>query len=352
MAKGLHELVTEVLEQDLCTGCGMCVALCSNIIAVRERVAVIRDCRLVEGLCYTVCPRTETDVAPLEKQIFGGKERDPILGHYSKIAMSQATNNTVRKVGQYGGTITALAMLALELGIADGVLLVQKVEDGQYAARNVLARSVKEVQACAGSKYTACPSLKQLSPVKQSGLKRIAVVGRPCQVIALRKLQFANLEGTVAPEIRESVKLVIGLFCVWALEYRSFMDYLQQNLNTRNFTRIDIPKDAVVIERGTERIEVPYEELKACRLRTCDICEDMTAELADISVGSTEWKDDWNTLIVRTEKGRELVEAALASGVITLQDLPDERMKILKQAAKGKKERARAELCTVRGHPR
>ena len=349
MVKGPCELAAEVLDQNLCTGCGLCVALCPNIITVRERVAVIRDCGLSEGLCYAVCPRTETDMMALERELFLKEERDAVLGHYSRIAMSQTMNREVRDEGQYGGTVTALAMLALELGMVEGVVLTQQVNGKQYTTRSVIARTVEEVRACAGSKYTACPSLEQLSRVKQNGFGRIAVVGRPCQVTAMRKLQFAGIEETVAAELRESVKLVIGLFCVWALGYRNFMDYLRKSVGAMHFTHIDIPKDAAVIERGAERIEVPYEELKACRLDTCDLCEDMTAELADISVGSTEWKDDWNTLIIRTETGRELLEAALEAGVIELQDLPDERVEILKEAAKGKKERARTQARIVEG---
>ena len=68
----------------------------------------------------------------------------------------------------------------------------------------------------------------------------------------------------------------------------------------------------------------------------------MTAELADLSVGSTEWKDDWNTLVVRSDAGRALVEKAMARGVLEMQELPDERLEMLRGAVKGKKERARA----------
>jgi len=281
-------------------------------------------------------------VVELERRLFEEEEKDGILGHYTQIAMSQATNKDVRDEGQYGGTVTALAMLALELGIVDGVLLTQQDERNQYTTRSILARTPEEIQACAGSKYTACPSLEQLSQVNTSELQRIAVVGRPCQITAIRKLQFASIEESIAAELRESVKLVIGLFCVWALEYRKFLEYLQMTINTTNFTRLDIPKDAAVITQDMKQIEIPYEELKTCQLETCDLCEDMTANLADISIGSTEWKEDWNTLIVRTKIGHELIDAALVSGVIKIQDLPDERIVILKEAVKSKKERVEA----------
>jgi len=344
MAKGPHELVSEALENDVCTRCGICVALCPNIIAVRERVAVVRDCGLSEGLCYAVCPITENDVAKLEGSIFGQTERDSALGCYTRIAMSRATDAGVQEVGQYGGTVTALATLALEQGIVDGVLLAQQTDGEQYAARGVIARTADEIRACAGSKYTACPTLAQLSEVEREGLNSIAVVGRPCQVLALRNLQFADVEPDVAKKLRESVKLIIGLFCVWGLDYRAFVKYLRTTLDSAEFDRIDIPKDAAVITRGANRIEVPYDALKECRRDTCDACEDMTAELADISVGSTEWKDDWNTLIVRSEAGRALVDAALAAQAVEIQDLPDERVEILRSASEGKKKRARAEV--------
>ena len=121
MPKGPRDLITDVLDQNLCTGCGLCVALCPNIIAVRERIAVIRDCGLTEGLCYAVCPRTETNMTVLETQVFGGGERDIVLGHYNRIVMSRALDREVRAEGQYGGTVTALATLALERELVDGV---------------------------------------------------------------------------------------------------------------------------------------------------------------------------------------------------------------------------------------
>ena len=92
---------------------------------------------------------------------------------------------------------------------------------------------------------------------------------------------------------------------------------------------------------------MPYDSLKECRLAVCDQCEDMTAELADISVGSTEWKDDWNSLIIRSETGQALVESATAEGVVKIQDLPDERIEMLTEAVKGKKARAQSQANMV-----
>jgi len=65
----------------------------------------------------------------------------------------------------------------------------------------------------------------------------------------------------------------------------------------------------------------------------------MTAEFADISVGSAEGVEGWNTLIIRSHTGRELVEAARAKGIIETAPLPQQNLDHLKEASLLKKKR-------------
>jgi coenzyme F420 hydrogenase subunit beta len=73
---------------------------------------------------------------------------------------------------------------------------------------------------------------------------------------------------------------------------------------------------------------------------------DSTAEYADVSVGSARfagnWEEvrQWNQLIVRTEKGRELVELAVKRGTLEVRDATAESLKELKDAAANKKKQA------------
>ena len=50
--------------------------------------------------------------------------------------------------------------------------------------------------------------------------------------------------------------------------------------------------------------------------------------------------DGWNTLIIRSETGKELVDAAVARGALETATLPEENLEHLKQAALTKKKRA------------
>jgi coenzyme F420-reducing hydrogenase beta subunit len=68
---------------------------------------------------------------------------------------------------------------------------------------------------------------------------------------------------------------------------------------------------------------------------------DMTAEFADISVGSGRRAYlGWNTVLVRTEAGTELIERAKAKRTIEIQTLPAENLNKLKVAALNKKKLA------------
>ncbi len=67
---------------------------------------------------------------------------------------------------------------------------------------------------------------------------------------------------------------------------------------------------------------------------------DMTSELSDLSVGTVEGVDGWNTIVVRTDRGEDLLHRALDAGVLESKPLPDENTQHLKTASVLKKQRA------------
>ena len=60
----------------------------------------------------------------------------------------------------------------------------------------------------------------------------------------------------------------------------------------------------------------------------------VTAQFADISVGSGRAMfKGWNTVIVRTGAGADLIEVAKKNGMLEIQPLPEENLTHLKKAA-------------------
>ncbi len=337
LKKGPQDLEARVLKQEYCCSCGACMSLCPYFNVMQEHVVLMEPCGLTEGRCYEVCPRTLTDMEELNRLVFGKGRDDFVLGTNRGVHMSQSASESAREQGQYGGTVSALLMHGLEDGSIDGAILAGKSERYSLLPEPVLARTPGDVLDCTGSKYTACPSLKILGRALNES-EKLAVVGRPCQVTALRKRIMCE------PEISERIALVIGLFCMWSLEYKELVSHLAGKMDVKKARRMDIPYNRFVVWSEDGAADLEYEPVKELRRKTCDICFDFTSELADVSVGSTEWKEDWNTLIVRTEKGEQAVESAKKAGRLNVESLPEDRVELLRQASLGKKQRVFLEI--------
>jgi coenzyme F420-reducing hydrogenase beta subunit len=93
------------------------------------------------------------------------------------------------------------------------------------------------------------------------------------------------------------------------------------------------------VETDEGLLDLDHDKVRSHSRETCRSCYDFTSELADLSVGSTEWKEDWNTLIVRTDAGRSFVEAAVRQGWIEREPFPEERLRLLREASFNKKQR-------------
>ncbi|MBS4023933.1 MAG: Coenzyme F420 hydrogenase/dehydrogenase, beta subunit C-terminal domain [Dethiobacter sp.] len=330
LKKGSQDLKREVMDGGWCVSCGVCVEACPYIKALGDRVAVIHDCRLDDGNCYKICPRTETDYHTLSKMVHQKDEYEPVLGGHRKLYFARAAQEKFSEPAQYGGVVTALAALALSENEVDAALLTGNSPGNR--PQPVLARKEEEVVAAAGSKYTVCPTVKGL--YKTNDDDRVLVVGRPCQVTGLRKLQHRT-------EMRQgkNVELIIGLFCFFSLRY-DFYDFLQDELGIDAVCGMDIPKDGDVrVLSPSGKHEVPLDKIRPLIKQGCHSCFDPTSELSDISVGSTESDPGWCTLIVRTEKGDALVQKAIAQKVIEVQPYPAEKEKQLREAVVNKKRR-------------
>ncbi len=330
-SKGSKNLKEEIIEKGWCVSCGLCVGICPYIKAVDDKVAVVYNCEIEEGNCYKVCPCTQTNYLTLRNSIMNFKNYDGVLGGYDQIVIARAVEQKSRDSGQYGGVVTALTSFALEKGLIDAALLTNNSINAK--AEPLVAHTVNEVHQAAGSKYLSCPTIKALYNHKISD-KEMLVVGRPCQVVGLRKLQHY----TDIPQGR-NIQYLLGLFCFWALDYDLYT-YLNQNVEIKSISRMDIPKErGLLVEGPWGSYEMPLEKTRSFIKKGCHSCIDPTSELADISIGSTESDPHWCTLIVRTSRGAELFNKAVQEKVIEVRSYPEKLMEQLKIAVNNKKQR-------------
>ena len=336
--KGPQELQREVADRKLCARCGACLGMCPYRATHECRIVVLDECNLSQGRCYAFCPRASVDLDELSQTVFGVPHADDELGVHQEIVMARAGNDATRTSAQHGGTVSALMSFALREGLIDSAVLTSSDERLQPGGTAV--RDEAGVLACAGSNFVASPTLEAFNREAATEAQRIGVVATPCQALALAKMRASPLENG---NHIEKLKLVVGLFCTWALRYRDFVEFLEERTQLAGITKVDIPPPpAEVFEVYTDSscVPIPLDEVRRFVRPSCGLCTDLTAELADVSVGSAEGADGWNTLIVRSEAGKELVAAAVAGGAIETAALPEEKLEHMKEAALLKKKRA------------
>jgi len=338
MNRGLKGLEERVFDQGLCAACGACLSLCPYLRSWKGRVVKLDQCNLEEGRCFFYCPRTEVDLDEVYQKFFGKSYEDIVVGPVREIRMARARNPLFIKKAQTGGAVSALVAFALQEGIIQTAVLTPR--DGDLLPQGRIISKRKEILSCAGSSYISGPTLEAFNKGPWKGDERIGIVGLPCQALALGKMRASILEKKTPID---RIDLVIGLFCTWALDYKPFMAFLHEKVAGRSIRRLNItppPERILEVTVGRELIKIPVDDIRPFIRPSCRICLDMTAELSDISVGTVEGKEGWNTVIVRTARGEDLLKRAKKAGIIETQPLPENNLSHLKEASLLKKRRA------------
>ena len=345
--KGCRELQSEVLARDLCTLCGACIGMCPYLVAYRGRVVALDECDLRQGRCYVFCPRTSLDLDLLSQTVFGVPYPADELGTVKEIVLARASDEAVRSKAQCGGTVTALASFALDQGLIDSAVLT--TSDERILPSGTPAANKAQVIDCAGSKFVAAPTLAAFNRQSEGDAQSIGVVATPCQALALAKMRASPLDNR---NNIDKLKLVIGLFCTWALSYEGLARLLADRVPLSQIVRFDIPPppaNLFQVSTNSDRVDIPLDDVRPFVRPTCDVCIDLTAEFADVSVGAAEGIKGWNTLVVRSDAGSELVEAARAKGVIETDPLPEQNLAHLKEASLLKKKRGLEKIVATTG---
>jgi dihydroorotate dehydrogenase electron transfer subunit len=329
--KGWQELDSEIIKTGKCVYCGACGAFCINIKFDKEKEIPIEDgsckdsntCRDGYGVCYNLCPKTGIDQIPLsllDKWVFS-KNQNKILGHYIDIVSAKLTDSAKEKLPMEAGPLTALLSMTMEEGLIDCSIVTDK--DDKFRPFPIIATNQKELFKGVGYKPTQSPTLSLVGEAINKENVDIAVVGTPCQIQALRKLQNHPAFDFEAYDL---VSLAIGTFCFGTFYNQLLAEaYKENNIELSEVQKVLTDKNSfkMKILTSSGNKEIPLNNLYDKTIRhACFSCSDYTASFADISVGNAGSEEGWRTMIIRTERGKEIFDLAVQKGILEEKSIP------------------------------
>jgi coenzyme F420 hydrogenase subunit beta len=323
------ELFTEVVTSGLCTGCAACIISCPHdVLAYDADQGAYKPFHLdVDGgredcthgekgctLCTRACPRFRGWESEIDTARFARARRDDEIFGVGDVLLARATAPGVLEAGQDGGFVSALLIYALEHDLIDAALVSGLEGDGSsWRAESRVVRTSAEVLDTAGSRYTYSANLLGYPEAVESGAERIAVVGMGCMASAPGAMQARK-----AGKIARRLSLTVGLLCSKTFDDAIFEELFEAKYGLRReqIKKMNIKGVFQLWTHDGGYHEVPLKEAHGWTREGCQHCPDFAAEHADLSAGGIGEFGDWTLVVVRTDQGRQLVEAMSRDGVI------------------------------------
>jgi coenzyme F420 hydrogenase subunit beta len=268
--------------------------------------------------CGTVCQFIAPNYPTLEQSVQGrsrdaNKADELFFGPY--LAMHQARLKVASEGAQWTGITTRLAERLLETNRVDAVLTMAPDPNDSWRPVPVLVSKAEELARCRGMRMGYAPLLSLLEPAIDAGFRRLAVIGIPCQIAALR-----GLEKSLKEQGKLDALFVIGTPCsdnTTTENFHEFLELIGTDIDRKptEINYLEFKANYHVELRFTDgkRKEIPFLKLPLSKLRpdffplTCRTCVDYTNVLSDITVGYMAGNgEQW--LVVRNDKGQSLVE--------------------------------------------
>jgi len=324
--------IKKTTKERICNGCGVCSVVCPKLaieVSLNDKKGsygpeIINDKCDSCGICLKVCPAMGLN-----------SQNNNLLGNYIASFVGFANNEEIRYNASSGGAITALLVFALEKGLINGAVVTRFAKDNILTAESFIARTKEEIIAASQSKY--CPVamdtiLKEI--ISSAKSERLAFVGLPCQISAIREASKINIE------LRKKIVFYVGLFCGFRPNFNGLKFFLEKNnINKEEIKEINYrgsgwPGFVKILKKNGEVVNFSFPSYWSVAgssffyPKSCMACTDCTSERADLSFGDAwlkEFKDDkigHSIIICRTEKGNTLLGDAKEAGILKFEKIP------------------------------
>ena len=310
-----------------CTGCG----LCSSVKGVELKedakgfsFPVIKSYEDFE-FCKKVCPAVQKH----------NETRKTIWGNYEFVYAGWSSDKNIRKMASSGGVISATLKYLLDFKLVDVVIQSAANRKQPWKTETYCHSNPDNIIEFAGSRYSISHTLSDINRyLNDESIKRIAFVGRPCEVSALRNYMKMN---SVA---QNKIKYVLSFFCGGIPSERANLKLIDavgceiDKLVKLSYRGNGWPGYYICTDSNGKRFMTSYNDSWGKYLgrdvaKACRFCIDSLGEDADIACGDA-WHqnsdgtpdfsegDGRNVVLVRTKNGADLfTNMQLAGYVIT-----------------------------------
>ena len=337
--------IQDVAESQLCCGCGACAYVQPQSIRMVDVLDQGRRPVVSAGAlagradeAMQVCPGIEL-AHDFDR---GSGEWIPQLvdawGPVLEVWEGFAADPAIRFAGSSGGVTTALALHCLEDERMHGVLHVAARSDAPYLNHTVLSRSREALLAATGSRYAPASPCDGLQLIEDAPAPCV-FVGKPCDVAAVGKAR------AIRPELDQKLGLTIAFFCAGTPSTQGTLEMIRK-MGVDQLEAVDgvryrgngwpgMAEVQVTIAGHRRTHQLTYDQswneiLQRHRQWRCHVCADHTGEFADVAVGDPWYRDvaaddlGRSLVLVRTERGRQMVEAARRRGALVLERVDPE----------------------------
>ncbi len=316
--KVFTSLNREIIKENLCCFCGACVAYCENqnydVIKMKNDIPQYKsnetkkNCILC-GVCYNICPQTDTIKTELDQLLGIENEIGPIY----KIMIARTLRSSFNEFKQDGGLVSTILEYLFEKKKINAAIVSMYDKNLKPMPKIIFNKS--DLIHSAGTRYSVSPQiipLKELSNITKKFLEennaekkenlKIAFVGTPCQIKAIRKMQYFKKIPS------QFIKYAIGLFCFKNFYYNKFYDLIEREINVKSndIKRINIKKKVFVKSCDNSNFEIELKKFDSAVRNNCIYCDDFTSKYSDISIGGTGAPEGYSLILIRNQKNKEL----------------------------------------------